>query len=131
MTVAHDPADRARLTYAWGGDHWYLIDEPEPTVILINARVSQGRAYATAAEAEEAFWDGVVTSLTTGPAPLWRLWQSDRGRWWATRTVPFSRAAEEAGAHRTVDDHSWSDVRALIVEQEQRAMLADAEAARP
>ncbi|MEU7912526.1 hypothetical protein [Microbispora bryophytorum] len=54
----------------------------------------------------------------------WRIWRSDAGRWWATRERPFDVAAEEAGAHRTVDGDDLDELRRVIAEQESLADLA-------
>ncbi|WP_206184943.1 hypothetical protein [Thermoactinospora rubra] len=63
--------------------------------------------------------------------PAWSRWRSDTGRYWATRHRPFSRAAEREGACRTVEADTEAALHRLIREQEQRAMLADRESARP
>ncbi|GAA4232932.1 hypothetical protein FHR32_004375 [Streptosporangium album] len=62
-----------------------------------------------------------ASSLTSPSCPGRRIWRSDQGRWWATRTSPFSRAAERAEAHRTVDADDERTLRELIAEQEHRA----------
>ncbi|MBD3136562.1 hypothetical protein IEI92_09790 [Microbispora bryophytorum] len=54
----------------------------------------------------------------------WHVWRSDVGRWWAGRNRPFSLAAEEAGAHRTVDGDDLGELCRVIVEQENLADLA-------
>ncbi|MBX6381692.1 MAG: hypothetical protein IRZ07_01770 [Microbispora sp.] len=54
----------------------------------------------------------------------WRVWRSDAGRWWATRERPFSIAAEEAGAYRTVDGDDLGELCRVIAEQESLADLA-------
>ncbi|XVQ84976.1 hypothetical protein ACQP2K_40195 [Microbispora siamensis] len=54
----------------------------------------------------------------------WRVWRSDVGRWWATRERPFGFAAEEAGAHRTVDGDDLDELCRVIAEQESLADLA-------
>lgn len=48
----------------------------------------------------------------------WRLWQSDAGRCWATRTEPFSIAAQDADAHRTVDADDYPSLAKVIDEHE-------------
>jgi hypothetical protein len=62
------------------------------------------------------------------PAPVTpqsrRVWRSDAGRFWATRTHSFSRAAERAGAARTVDGDTLPQVCRVITEQESTAILA-------
>jgi hypothetical protein len=54
----------------------------------------------------------------------WRIWRSDIGRYWATRSRPFGRAAEEAGATRTVDGDNLPQLCHSIAEQESRAEMA-------
>jgi hypothetical protein len=54
----------------------------------------------------------------------WRIWSSDAGRYWATRMHAFSRAAEHAGAARTVDGDSLPALCRSIAEQESTADLA-------
>lgn len=54
----------------------------------------------------------------------WRIWRSDAGRWWASRCRPFSAAAEQAGAYRTVDGDELSEICRAIAEQESLADLA-------
>jgi len=54
----------------------------------------------------------------------WRVWRSDAGRLWATRERQFGRAAEYAGACRTVDADDEIGLAKAIAEQESRAELA-------
>jgi hypothetical protein len=54
----------------------------------------------------------------------WQIWRSDAGRYWATRLDAFSGAAEQAGAARTVDGDSLTQVCRMIAEQEAMAELA-------
>jgi hypothetical protein len=54
----------------------------------------------------------------------WRVFTSDRGRLWATREQPFGRAAQYAGAARTVDGDDEIALARAIAEQESRADLA-------
>jgi hypothetical protein len=56
----------------------------------------------------------------------WRVWRSTTGRLWATRTHAFSRAAEYAGAARTVDADTLPALCRSIAEQESTAALAAA-----
>ncbi|MFC0862010.1 MULTISPECIES: hypothetical protein [Sphaerimonospora] len=51
----------------------------------------------------------------------WKVWHSDAGRLWATRTRPFRPDEERAGAYRTVDADTDEQLAALITEQERRA----------
>ncbi|MEU6725082.1 hypothetical protein ABZ917_15365 [Nonomuraea wenchangensis] len=51
----------------------------------------------------------------------WRIMRSDAGRFWATRERPFSRAVEDAGAHRTVDADDLVKLCQAIAEQESIA----------
>ncbi|GGO08403.1 hypothetical protein GCM10010116_16990 [Microbispora rosea subsp. aerata] len=53
----------------------------------------------------------------------WHVWRSDAGRWWASRTRPFSTEAEEAGAYRTVDGDDLGELCRAIAEQESLADL--------
>ena len=62
------------------------------------------------------------TRVTTESA--WRVWRSDTGRFWATRERPFGVAAEEAGAHRTVDGDDLGELCRVIAEQESLADMA-------
>ncbi|MEU4835631.1 hypothetical protein [Streptosporangium sp. NPDC023615] len=50
--------------------------------------------------------------------PGWRLILSDAGRLWASREEPFSEAACDAGAGRTVDGDSLEELRAATDRQE-------------
>ncbi|MGC5009647.1 hypothetical protein ACLQ2R_02660 [Streptosporangium sp. DT93] len=50
--------------------------------------------------------------------PGWRLILSDAGRLWASREEPFSEAACDAGADRTVDGDSLEELRAATDRQE-------------
>ncbi|MFC6084370.1 hypothetical protein [Sphaerisporangium aureirubrum] len=54
----------------------------------------------------------------------WHIFRSDTGRWWATRTEPFSQAQQRAGAARTVDGDDEVTVCRAIAEQESTAALA-------
>ncbi|TQS20721.1 hypothetical protein [Microbispora hainanensis] len=51
----------------------------------------------------------------------WRILRSDAGRLWATRERPFDRAAEMAGACRTVDADDLGQLQAEITRQERIA----------
>ncbi|NJP27623.1 hypothetical protein FLW53_26110 [Microbispora sp. SCL1-1] len=51
----------------------------------------------------------------------WRILRSDAGRLWATRERPFDRAAEMAGACRTVDADDLGQLKAEIMRQERIA----------
>jgi hypothetical protein len=58
--------------------------------------------------------------------PHWSLGRSDRGRWWATRTRPFSREVEErTKAFRTVDGDDMLMLARLMAEQEAMAASVD------
>jgi hypothetical protein len=50
----------------------------------------------------------------------WMVFQSDTGRFWATR-LRFDDATEAAGVWRTVDADDATSLAELIAEQEQRA----------
>ncbi|GGK91791.1 hypothetical protein Sme01_54130 [Sphaerisporangium melleum] len=52
------------------------------------------------------------------PAAGWIVWQSDTGRWWATRSHPFEPEAELAGACRTVDADDHIRVMLSVWDQE-------------
>ncbi|TMR88190.1 hypothetical protein EJK15_67620 [Nonomuraea basaltis] len=52
--------------------------------------------------------------------PDWSLWRSDQGRWWATRSRPFSVTAGNAEAHRTVDADDVNTLAERIAEQGER-----------
>ncbi|XVQ83796.1 hypothetical protein ACQP2K_33925 [Microbispora siamensis] len=54
----------------------------------------------------------------------WRIMRSDAGRFWASREQPFSPAAEEAGACRTVDADDLRELCQAIAHQESLAELA-------
>ncbi|WP_440071379.1 hypothetical protein [Streptosporangium sp. OZ121] len=56
--------------------------------------------------------------------PGWRLILSDAGRLWASREEPFSPAACDAGAERTVDGDSLEALRAEADRQEALALEA-------
>nr|WP_262845272.1 hypothetical protein [Sphaerisporangium corydalis] len=62
-----------------------------------------------------------------GPSPAdaagWTVFQSDTGRFWATR-MRFDDAIEAAGVWRTVDADDPATLAKLIAEQEQRARTA-------
>jgi hypothetical protein len=69
----------------------------------------------------------MVTDSRTSDVPRgWRVWRSDAGRYWATRMDAFSRAAERAGAARTVDGDTLPTLCRSIAEQESTAALAAA-----
>jgi hypothetical protein len=69
-----------------------------------------------------------VSNLRAEPAgeqvPGWRIFQSDKGRLWATREKPYDEAAEKAGAWRTVDADDELQLCRAIAEQESIAELA-------
>ncbi|MFF5245492.1 hypothetical protein ACFY3V_14535 [Streptosporangium sp. NPDC000095] len=69
------------------------------------------------------------TSPTT-TIPGWRLILSDAGRLWASREKPFSPAATDAGAERTVDADDLEALRAETDRQETFAREADEQAAK-
>lgn len=54
----------------------------------------------------------------------WRVWRSDTGRYWATRTKPFSHTAEFAGGACTVDEDTLPQLYHSIAKQESTANLA-------
>lgn len=56
----------------------------------------------------------------------WRIWRSDTGRFWATRTAEFPRAAEFAGAARTVTGGTLVEVCRRVAAQEATAAVAAA-----
>lgn len=56
--------------------------------------------------------------------PGWTIFRSDKDRLWATRSRPFSRAAEKAGAFRTVDGDDLIELCRSIADQESAAELA-------
>jgi hypothetical protein len=68
----------------------------------------------------------MLPSTQNQAAEGWRIWRSDAGRFWATREHRFSRAAEQAGAARTVDGDTWTEVCRSIAEQESTATLTAA-----
>ncbi|MFC7380908.1 hypothetical protein [Sphaerisporangium rhizosphaerae] len=57
--------------------------------------------------------------------PGWRIFKSDTGRLWATREVQYDKAAEKAGAWRTVDADDLTTLCSAIAEQESLATLGD------
>ncbi|MFG6200644.1 hypothetical protein [Nonomuraea sp. JJY05] len=61
------------------------------------------------------------TPATSPSVAGWRVWQSDTGRFWATRTKPFSHTAEYAGAARTVDGDTLPQLYCSIARQESTA----------
>lgn len=63
--------------------------------------------------------------MSTSPADAsgWMVFQSDTGRFWATR-LSFDDAIEAAGVWRTVDADDPATLSRLIAEQEQRARSA-------
>lgn len=68
MTVPHDPAIRAHLTYTWRDEHYYLITKPRPLVSLRSDRSSIDTPYESQAAAEDAFWAAVVGSILAARA---------------------------------------------------------------
>ncbi|WP_327047783.1 hypothetical protein OG320_07875 [Microbispora sp. NBC_01189] len=50
--------------------------------------------------------------------------RSDAGRFWASRERPFTAAAEEAGACRTVDADDLRELCRVMAEQESLAEIA-------
>ncbi len=56
----------------------------------------------------------------------WRVFQSDTGRWWATREREFDEAASKAGAWRTVDGDDEIALARAMAEQEALATMAHA-----
>ncbi|MBX6168946.1 MAG: hypothetical protein IRY84_15080 [Thermobispora bispora] len=71
------------------------------------------------------------TLPTSGSYDGWRILRSDAGRLWATRERPFDRAAEMAGACRTVDGDDLGQLYAKIAQQERIAdeLLSKSESA--
>jgi hypothetical protein len=69
-----------------------------------------------------------VSNLKAEPAteqvPGWRVFQSDKGRLWATRERPYDESAEKAGAWRTVEADDQLSLCRAIAEQESIAELA-------
>lgn len=65
-----------------------------------------------------------TAASTCAEYPNWRIWRSDRGRFWATRTPAFPYAAQEAVAHRTVDADDSDALREVIAEMERLAAEA-------
>lgn len=63
----------------------------------------------------------VATSLDTVHAafPAWTCWQSDRGRWWATRKGTITQQQMNAGCSATVDADTLDDLAEVLAEQEQ------------
>jgi hypothetical protein len=64
-----------------------------------------------------------MVSAHLADAAGWMVFQSDTGRFWATR-LRFDDAIEAAGVWRTVDADDAATLTALIAEQEQRARSA-------
>lgn len=59
--------------------------------------------------------------MTTIP-PQWRAWRSDKGRHWATRTIPFPPEVERyAVVDRTVSADDETALAEAIRRQEDRA----------
>ncbi|GHH68743.1 hypothetical protein GCM10017673_18370 [Streptosporangium violaceochromogenes] len=63
MTAPHDPVHLARLTFRWRDEHWHLIEEPTPVVVLVSDHLSKGDRYPSRETAETAFWLSVTGSL--------------------------------------------------------------------
>ncbi|MGC5015091.1 hypothetical protein ACLQ2R_30380 [Streptosporangium sp. DT93] len=66
--------------------------------------------------------DGSTSARVGSVIPGWRLILSDAGRLWASREVPFSLVAFDAGADRTVDADTLD---ALRVETERQEAIAE------
>jgi hypothetical protein len=67
-----------------------------------------------------------ATGFTPETFAGWRIWRSDVGRFWASRTCPFEPAAERAGAFRTVDGDDLAQLCRAIADQESLAALTAA-----
>lgn len=119
MTVPHDPAHHARLSYTCGDETWHLL-AAEPTVVTVSSTVSQGTTYGTPEAAEDAFWTAVKT-LIQREFPDWSIWCSDAGRWYATRHVAPTAEQADAGCDHTVDADTPEDLAARLAEQERLA----------
>ncbi|GAA3095496.1 hypothetical protein [Streptosporangium carneum] len=70
MTIPHDPAHLAHLTFRWRDKHWHLIEEPEPVVVLVSDHLSKGDRHPTKESAETAFWVPVTDALLSHPERL-------------------------------------------------------------
>jgi hypothetical protein len=64
MSVTHDPAHRARITYTWRDERHYLIEDPRPHIELRSETTSvRTMPYPSVEEAEAAFWERVVEPI--------------------------------------------------------------------
>ncbi|GAA3019557.1 hypothetical protein [Streptosporangium longisporum] len=80
---------------------------------------SAGSELAGPERAESVATGDKSTSAKVGSViPGWRLILSDAGRLWASREVPFSPVAFDAGAGRTVDADTLDALRAETGRQE-------------
>ncbi|MEU4835666.1 hypothetical protein [Streptosporangium sp. NPDC023615] len=80
---------------------------------------SEGSELAGPERAESVPIRDESTSAMVGSViPGWRLILSDAGRLWASREVPFSPVAFDAGADRTVDADTLDALRAEAERQE-------------
>lgn len=120
VTLPHDPAHHARLSYTCGDETWHLL-ATEPIVVTVSPTVSRGEAYATPKAAEAAFW-GAVKTLIQREFPDWRIWCSDAGCWYATRYVAPTKAQVNAGCAYTVDADTPEELVARLAEQERRTV---------
>ncbi|MER6944357.1 hypothetical protein ABT294_10070 [Nonomuraea sp. NPDC000554] len=53
--------------------------------------------------------------------PLWTIWRSDAGRWWATRHRPLNVAQRDAGCAMTIDADDPDGLRDQLRDQERWA----------
>lgn len=57
----------------------------------------------------------------------WRIFRSDRGRYWGSREQAYDEAGEQAGCWRTVDADDLSTLCTQIALQESAALMASVE----
>ncbi|MGV9600188.1 hypothetical protein ACWDR1_26375 [Streptosporangium sandarakinum] len=87
-------------------DKWWHLDEPEPTVVLLDDA--------------HAAWSFQVCRLLAVEFPRWTIWQSDAGCWWATRRPELTKSEDEAGLSRTLDGDSPEKLAAALHEQAEK-----------
>ncbi|WP_406318895.1 hypothetical protein OHA77_16205 [Streptosporangium sp. NBC_01639] len=109
MPVPHDPAHRARLSYVWQNEHWHLLEDPEPTVVLVSDSVSRGAPYVTLKQADSAFWRAVTDSIFThGDRILTAAWDGSEVALLIDRSTGLLhlayRTPQDAAARTYTDD---------------------------
>lgn len=68
-----------------------------------------------------------AADLLAAKFPDWSIWRSDKGRWWATRRTPLSKAEEQQpGVDRMVDADTPANLDKLLSDQAKRTGKAAA-----